>query len=201
MTIPLWSEDNLANETCADRTALISVPTTGTYTIGFHSTTPAGGGLLFIDDIKVSYGVGGSCDMSPCIPCEDPGAPVITQVTDPNPCSHGGVRISFTLGTGATRHDLYMDGSLVLSDISSPVVYHSGDTIPHDFVVRAVSGGCYAESDAVQGTDESSPTPRHRRRPWIGTPAHRTGFASPGAPWPTPPATTSRWMERRSSPG
>ena len=161
MTELLWSETGLSDPTCNTRSLVISVPSTGTYYLGFHCSSPpsGGSGVLLLDNIRLAYDQVGSCAMNPCTPCTNPGAPTITMITDPNPCSHGGVRIWFSAGAGAVRHDLYMDGDLVLSDISSGVVYHSGDTIPHDFVVRGVWGSCHTDSEAVEGTDEGSPTP------------------------------------------
>jgi len=159
MTIPLWSEDNLGNETCVVRTAEFVVPTTDTYNIGFHCTTPGGGGELVLDDFKLTYMLWGTCGISPCNPCMDPGAPVITQITDSNPCARGGLNIVFTPGASALRHDLYMDGVIAHTDISSPVVFLPPDTSSHSFSVMAVWGMCHTESGAVEGTDEGSPRP------------------------------------------
>jgi subtilisin-like proprotein convertase family protein len=161
MTTLLWNEAELADSGCNVRSVPFTVPVSGTYFLGFHNDSPGETGYtrLDIDAIRVTYAVPQSCLSNSCVPCTDPGAPTIFQVSDPNPCSHGGVRISFGAGSGASRHDLYMDGALVLSDISSPVVHHSGDLLPHNYVVRAVWGDCHTDSAPVIGTDESSPTP------------------------------------------
>jgi hypothetical protein len=75
-----------------------------------------------------------------------PGAPVITAVTDNNGCAQSGVTITFTPGNGATRHDLWVDGVEAVQGISSPYGYNPGTTASKSYVVRAVKGGCHADS-------------------------------------------------------
>lgn len=79
--------------------------------------------------------------------------PVIGGVTDwDGTCS---LRIDFTTGSPATRHDLYVDGggAPALTDITSPVYYTPTDGNSHGFVVRAVNGACIADSGSVSQGD------------------------------------------------
>ncbi|MBN2384872.1 hypothetical protein JXQ70_18520 [bacterium] len=82
-----------------------------------------------------------------------PGAPVITSVTDLNACAATGVSIVFTAGSGASSHNLWVDGSQAATGITSPYTYVPGDTSSHSYVVRAINGSCYANSNAMAGTD------------------------------------------------
>ncbi|MBN2384135.1 immune inhibitor A [bacterium] len=85
-----------------------------------------------------------------------PGAPVIGSVTDLNACTLTGVSIVFTAGSGASSHNLWVDGSQAATGITSPYTYVPGDTSSHSYVVRAINGGCYANSNAVAGTDANN---------------------------------------------
>ncbi|MBN2384136.1 DUF2817 domain-containing protein [bacterium] len=82
-----------------------------------------------------------------------PGAPVIGSVTDVNACALSGVSITFTAGSGASSHTLWVDGSQAVTGITSPYTYVPGDTSSHSYVIRAINGSCYADSNAVAGTD------------------------------------------------
>ncbi|MBN2381636.1 hypothetical protein JXQ70_02015, partial [bacterium] len=82
-----------------------------------------------------------------------PGAPVISSVTDLNACALTGVSITFTAGSGAASHNLWVDGSQAVTGITSPYTYVPGNSSSHSYVVRAINGSCYANSNAVAGTD------------------------------------------------
>jgi len=82
------------------------------------------------------------------------GAPVITNVTDIDGCSLSGVSIIFTAGSGATSHDLYVDGSLQASGITSPYTFVHGDANSHNYVVRAIHGSCWTDSNTITETDD-----------------------------------------------
>lgn len=160
MTQRIWGETNLSENVCQLRSAEFTVPSEGTYYLGIHCNTPENGALLWVDDISITHSGLASCSMNPCTPCEDPGAPVITSITDPYPCEAGSVRVWFTQGTGATQHDLYMDGTLVMYGIpSSPAIIAPGDDDPHEFVIRAINGECHTDSAPVTGADEDGPAP------------------------------------------
>ena len=82
-----------------------------------------------------------------------PGQPVITGIGDLDQALLTGVQVSFTPGSGATSHDLYVDGALARRNITSGYIYHPGDEAEHSYVVRAYNGTCYTDSDAMTGRD------------------------------------------------
>ncbi len=112
-----------------------------------------------VDNVEVSYTAPGGCDSNTCslTSCTAPTAPVVTA-EDVNACAADGVSVSFTGGEPATRYDLYMDSTLVTSDITSPAVYVPGDDLSHNFIVRAVNGAdtCYTDSTAVSAADANA---------------------------------------------
>ncbi len=77
-----------------------------------------------------------------------PGEPSITNITDDDACAQSGIKVTFTAGSGATSHDLYRDGTSVVTGYTSGATYNPGDTSSHSYVVRAIKGGCYANSSA-----------------------------------------------------
>ncbi|MBN2384009.1 formylglycine-generating enzyme family protein, partial [bacterium] len=82
-----------------------------------------------------------------------PGAPIISSVTDLYGCVLSGVSVVFSAGSGATSHDLYVDGSLQASGITSPYTYQPGDPSSHDYIIRGIYGLCWADSNTVAGID------------------------------------------------
>ena len=157
MTTQLWGMDNLTNTTCTARSATFTVPSDGTYYIGFHCTSAANMWRFIIDDVVLSYTQAPSCTVDACTGgggCTPPTTPVVT-VEDVDPCAADGVSVSFTGGEPATRYDLYVDGTLAASDITSPAVHVPGDDLSHDYVVRAVNGSdtCYTDSSVVAASD------------------------------------------------
>jgi subtilisin-like proprotein convertase family protein len=161
MTQRIWGETNLSENICQQRSVEFTVPSAGTYYLGIHhKSAQNGSAMLWVDDILISHEGLASCSMNPCTPCEDPGAPVITAVTDPYPCEAGSLRVWFTEGSGASQHDLYMDGTLVMYGIpSSPAFIAPGDDDPHEFVIRAINGQCHTDSAPMTGSDEDGPAP------------------------------------------
>ncbi|NMC00566.1 MAG: hypothetical protein GYA35_09835, partial [Thermoanaerobaculaceae bacterium] len=85
-----------------------------------------------------------------------PGAPTITAVNDVDACAQSGVQIVYTAGSGATSHDLYRDGSLAVTGYASGATYSPGDTASHNYVVRAINGTCYTNSNTMAGTDANN---------------------------------------------
>jgi C1A family cysteine protease len=92
-------------------------------------------------------------------PCAFPSAPFITNIADLDACALTGIRVTFTSGSPATRHDLYKDGSLAAGPITSPYTYSPGDMSSHNYVVRAINGrdSCHSDSNQVSGTDGVCP--------------------------------------------
>jgi hypothetical protein len=88
---------------------------------------------------------------------QTPGAPAITAITDDNPCVQSGISITFTAGSPATRHDLYRDGGLIISGVSSPIGYDPGGTSSRSYVVRAVNtdDACHTDSLAYDFSDQA----------------------------------------------
>ncbi|HPR63221.1 MAG TPA: S8 family serine peptidase [Thermoanaerobaculia bacterium] len=88
------------------------------------------------------------------------GAPAITGITDNDDCAQDGVTITFTPGTGADSHDLWVDGNEVDTGITSPVVFDPGDTLTHVYIVCAVSASCTADSTGYPFADvDDTPVP------------------------------------------
>ena len=87
--------------------------------------------------------------------CAEPSAPVIASVNDTDPCQQNGVRINYSSGAPATRHDLYVDGSLAVEGCASGTTYDPGDTAEHSYTVRALNSvpGCFTDSNSLPGTD------------------------------------------------
>jgi len=115
--------------------------------------------------------------------CQAPSGPYISNIEDVDKHYLTGIRITFTPGSPATRHDLYKDGALVATSITSPYVYHPGNAQTHNYVVRAVNGSdwCTTDSNQVAGTDYVYPP----------------GEAAPGDIWSTaqiwPTKTGQEW--------
>jgi hypothetical protein len=62
MTIQILPETTYTNTTCATITRTFTVPTTGTYYIGFHAASIADRFYLIVDDVRLTTTV--------CLPCE-----------------------------------------------------------------------------------------------------------------------------------
>ncbi len=82
-----------------------------------------------------------------------PGQAEITDITDVDSCVQSGIHVLYTAGAGATSHDLYRDGSLVVTGYASGAVYDPQDTVSHNYRIRAVIGSCYSISELMSGTD------------------------------------------------
>lgn len=84
-----------------------------------------------------------------------PSQPVINSVTDVDMCARNGIKVDFTAGSAADRHDLYRDGALAAQGYVSGTVHDPGDTASHSYVVRAVNTVAvrYANSASANGTD------------------------------------------------
>lgn len=92
--------------------------------------------------------------------CDKPSAPVIQSILDSSgPCNYG-VSISFTPGSPSTRHDLYVDSTLKLINVSSPVSYNPNDSNIHSYVIRAINGSssCYTDSNPSNFSDTNNTT-------------------------------------------
>ncbi|MFB3850971.1 MAG: proprotein convertase P-domain-containing protein, partial [Acidobacteriota bacterium] len=137
--------------------------------IRFHYYNAQWEFFWLVDNIKISYTVNPSCSMDRC--CPTMTTPSITNITDNNLCSQSGVTITFTSSTPATRHDLYVDNTLVQSDVASPINYNPGDKNQHSYKIRAVNyyEDCYIESTASNFTDEDR-TPETPSAPTVQDP-------------------------------
>ncbi len=100
-----------------------------------------------------SYVGSGTCEV-----CVTPGTPVIDSVTDVSACAQSGVQVNYTANAPYTTHDLYVDGSIAVSDYASGATYNPGNTSSHNYVVRAINGldTCYADSSLTAGTDANN---------------------------------------------
>lgn len=88
----------------------------------------------------------------------NPGAPVITSITDNNSCVQDGIHIAYTPGSGAIRHDLYRDGVRVVTNYASGALYNPGNTASHSYVVRAVEPP-FATDSAASAFADANDTP------------------------------------------
>lgn len=104
----------------------------------------------YIDDVVIT-----TSTATACTTCTAPSLPTITSIADVSACAQSGIKVNYTAGSPATRHDLYKDGSLIVSSYASGATYNPGDTASHSYVVRAVNGGdiCNTDSMAQAGTD------------------------------------------------
>jgi len=127
-----------------------------------------------------------------------PETPTITSVEDINPLLPSGVRVNFTAGSGAERHDLYMDGAPVVSSYVSGDPFIPGDALSHDFQVRAVKGACNSVSNIEQGSDQPPQKPGEiapgltpeTAQSWIGTTTHT---------WPSDSSCASGYLLYRGT--
>ena len=55
MTTTLWTTSSFAGSTCTAETASFTVPSDGTYYIGFHDKTAASSGTVGVDDVVLAY--------------------------------------------------------------------------------------------------------------------------------------------------
>lgn len=88
--------------------------------------------------------------------CTNPSQPVIGAITDSSGACAYGISIPFTSGSPATSHDLYVDGSLSQSGITSPASYTPADASSHSYVIRAINGACYTDSAASSFSDTNN---------------------------------------------
>jgi alpha-tubulin suppressor-like RCC1 family protein len=121
--------------------------------------------------IRASYGYGDGMindDYEVCFtdsaPYEyaDPhgfSGPELASVVDIDAYALTGVRIIFNPSVPSSRHDLYMDGSLVQTGFVSGTIFLPGDTNTHTYVIRGINGACYKNSLEVQAKDENKPIP------------------------------------------
>jgi len=106
-------------------------------------------GTAYLYQVRYLNGCGSSAETTGVTIADEnytPGTPVITGVTDSNPCAISGVTINYLAGAGATSHDLYVDGSRKVTGITSPWTYVSGDSFSHSYLVRAINEMCFSES-------------------------------------------------------
>jgi hypothetical protein len=85
-----------------------------------------------------------------------PSTPSITSIEDADPCSQSGIKIYFTPGSPATRHDLYRNGEKVVENYTSGSVYNPGSTSSYNYYVRAVNGTCFKDSSTQSFADGDS---------------------------------------------
>lgn len=114
------------------------------------------GGDCHIDDVSLEYDDAPICVINPCTPsCQAPSSPQITNILDNDTCIQNGITISFNSGSPATRHDLYKDDLVALSNVVSPIVYDPLDASSHSYKIRAVnlSEDCFTDSSVQSFSD------------------------------------------------
>jgi subtilisin-like proprotein convertase family protein len=82
-TVTILASATYTNTTCTARNPTFTVPTSGTYYIGFHCTSAADMYYLIIDDIVLTHTSAPSCTVNACTPSVPPGetAPGDTPAT------------------------------------------------------------------------------------------------------------------------
>jgi len=91
----------------------------------------------------------------------NPGVPVITLITDNDPCAQDGIHVAYTPGADAASHDLYRNGSLVVTGYASGALYNPGDTASHNYTIRAIKGASFTDSTHRRPLPTST-TPQHQ---------------------------------------
>lgn len=127
----------------------VSAPGSGTWSIQVEGYSVPGNGVSGTTVQPYALVISGIPGSS----CTNPGQPVIDSITDDDSCAQSGVTITYTAGSGATSHDLYVDGTLVVSGFASGSSYDPGDTASHSYVIRAVDGSCSTDSAPMSATD------------------------------------------------
>ena len=120
-----------------------------------YTDTTGTNGTTYSYQVRVNNGCGQSTTTSGAAAADNvnPGAPTITAINDVNGCAQSGVQIVFTAGSGATSHNLWRDGSLVVTGYTSGTTYNPGDTSSHNYTVYAINGSCSTASNTMAGTD------------------------------------------------
>ena len=74
-----------------------------------------------------------------------PAAPAAPSVIDLNACSQTGVQVTWHDVTGATAYDVRVDGTTILSGVTSPYTYNPGNTASHTYEARGRNASCTGE--------------------------------------------------------
>ncbi len=144
---------------------VVTSPASGNWTVTVRGTNVPGNGQAGTTTQPYALVISGI--LTTCTP---PGQPVITSIADDNACAQTGIRVSYTDGSGATRHDLVRDGSVVVTGYTSGALYNPGDTASHSYVVRAVAAGtCSTDSDPSSFADGNA-TPATPAAPTVDDP-------------------------------
>ena len=78
-----------------------------------------------------------------------PNTPDAPIVTDANPCAQTGVWISWSTVPETTEYDLRIDGTTVITGVTSPYLHDPGDTASHTYEARATNPDCAGEWSAA----------------------------------------------------
>jgi len=148
---------NQGVDTVGHRTIDISSQAAGAsdVQIRFHYYDAAWAYWWIVDNVKVTYTASQTCSMDVCCPLMN--APYNVNITDDHACAQDGITITFTAGTPATRHDLYVDNVETRTNVTSPLTYNPGDSASHSYYIKAINGlpACYIDSSSQSFTDEN----------------------------------------------
>jgi trimeric autotransporter adhesin len=149
-TITIMAEQTYTNTTCTARSYTFTVPTTGTYYIGFHCTSLVDEYNLYVDDVLVTHATAPSCTVAACVPsCTSPSAPAIGSITDSDACAQSGISISYTAGAPSTSDVLVVDSVEGPALTGSPYSYNPGNTTSHTYIVRTYNtASCHTDSSS-----------------------------------------------------
>ncbi len=133
----------------------VTAPVPGSWTVTVRGTNVPGNGQAGTTTQPYALVISGIID-----PCDPPGTPAITSIVDADACATSGIRVYFSGGSGASRHDLVRDGSVVVTGYLSGDLYVPGDGLSHSYVVRAVTGSCSTDSPSSSFADaDATPGP------------------------------------------
>ena len=126
-----------------------------------YTDTTGATGVTYTYSVQYNNGCGFSSATAGTAAADSASAavPASLRVVDVHPCEASGLRVSWEDSANATGYDLRVDGTTVISDVTSPYAYDPGDMASHGFEVRAKNPGCgpSAWSASVAGSDGTPP--------------------------------------------
>lgn len=156
LTYDVW---RATGGSCAGATKITTSPVAAT-TYGDSGLTPSTQYSYFVTaDNACGTSASGTCASSTTdIP--EPAAPSAPGAVDLAICSPTGVELTWSPVATATGYDLQVDGTTVVTDVTSPYTYIPGNTASHNFQVRAKNAcGPSAWSTVTPGADTALAPP------------------------------------------
>ncbi len=143
------------NSNCSTGLTQIGTSTTTSYS---DTTATAGTTYYYVVQAVNECGSSSNSNCANSSKLTPPTQPSITNITDESNCAQSGIRIYYNSGTGATSHNLYKDGGLVVSNYTSGSLYNPGDTNSHNYFIRAINSCGTSDSSTQSFTDTNNST-------------------------------------------